>query len=247
MTTKQHDSLPVQTYAGLQAAYDHFNKELFDGRLPPCLITLRAAANSYGYYHTGRFAQADGKGKKYIDEIAMNPTHFAERSIQETLATLAHEMVHCEQAHFGKEPTRCYHDKQWASFMKRIGLQPSTTGKEGGKETGPTVSHYIIPKGRFATAVARFLVSMKKGLTLYQDRLAMLRALGRRPGKGKGKGGEEEGEGSEPKSKGRIKFTCPGCELNAWAKPSAKLRCIACNKNLKATEAATVGGDDDAD
>jgi hypothetical protein len=26
----------------LQQAYDHFNAALFDGKLPPCLITLRA-------------------------------------------------------------------------------------------------------------------------------------------------------------------------------------------------------------
>jgi len=39
--------------------------------------------------------------------------------------------------------------------MKEIGLQPSSTGEPGGKETGQTVSHYIIPGGRYAKASAK--------------------------------------------------------------------------------------------
>lgn len=30
-----------RAYDGLDAAYEHFNKRLFAGRLPPCLITVR--------------------------------------------------------------------------------------------------------------------------------------------------------------------------------------------------------------
>jgi IS66 Orf2 like protein len=32
----------------------------------------------------------------------------------------------------GNEPTRCYHDKEFAAKMKEIGLQPSNTGEPGG-------------------------------------------------------------------------------------------------------------------
>jgi hypothetical protein len=39
--------------------------------------------------------------------------------------------------------------------MKEIGLQPPITGEPGGKETGQTVSHYIIPGGRYAKASAK--------------------------------------------------------------------------------------------
>ena len=40
------------------------------------------------------------------------------------------------------------YDRQWAAKMREIGLQPSSTGEEGGKETGQSMSHYIIPDGR---------------------------------------------------------------------------------------------------
>jgi hypothetical protein len=39
--------------------------------------------------------------------------------------------------------------------MREVGLQPSSTGEEGGAETGQSVSHYIIPDGRYATAYAK--------------------------------------------------------------------------------------------
>ena len=30
-----------RTYTSLDAAYDHFNRELFGGQLPACLITMQ--------------------------------------------------------------------------------------------------------------------------------------------------------------------------------------------------------------
>lgn len=70
------------------------------------------------------------------DEIALNPELLEERSVKETLSTLVHEMVHLEQEHFGEAPKRAYHNKQWAEWMDRVGLVPSTTAAPGGKRTG---------------------------------------------------------------------------------------------------------------
>ena len=51
-----------------------------------------------------------------------------------------------------KPPSGRYHDRQWAGKMKDIGLQP---GEPGGKETGQSVSHYIIAGGAYAKAFAK--------------------------------------------------------------------------------------------
>ena len=48
-----------RTYTSLDAAYDHFNRELFGGQLPPCLITMQRHKGAYGYFSGERFASLD--------------------------------------------------------------------------------------------------------------------------------------------------------------------------------------------
>ncbi len=145
-----------ETYSALQAAYEHFNQELFEGALPECLITLqRKEKRVYGYFWSQRFEEI-GSGEK-TDEIAMNPQHFKSRTIEAVLSTLAHEMVHQWQAYFGTPSRKAYHNKEWADKMESIGLMPSDTGKPGGNRTGQQMTHYIIPGGVFELACANLL------------------------------------------------------------------------------------------
>ena len=39
-----------RVYDDFDAAYGYFNKRLFEGRLPPCLITVRPHRGAYGYF-----------------------------------------------------------------------------------------------------------------------------------------------------------------------------------------------------
>src|ERR1017187_6691360 len=133
-------------YRAFQKAYDFFNTELFGGSLPPVLVTLQRHAKARGYFSPERFI---GRIEETaVHELARNPDTFTDRTDEEILSTLTHEMAHVWQQTHGKPPTRCYHDRQWAAKMKEIGLQPTDTGEPGGKETGQSVTHYIIPGGR---------------------------------------------------------------------------------------------------
>jgi SprT-like family len=124
---------PVE-YSGLQEAYDHFTRELFDGQLPDVFITYQRKANSYGYFSPDRFTGRLDKTGRH--ELALNPDGFVNQSDQQVCQTLNHEMTHVWQHAFGK-PSACgYHNREWAAKMKTIGLQPSSTGMVGGKETG---------------------------------------------------------------------------------------------------------------
>jgi hypothetical protein len=143
---------PVE-YGGLQAAYDHFNRELFGGALPNQLITLHKRGNTLGYYAHRRFTTRDGV--TYHGELALNPDGFTGRTDREICSTLVHEMVHVWQYAFGKPSRRGYHNAEWAAMMKSIGLYPSSTGVAGGKETGQRVSHYIIDDGLFDVSFQR--------------------------------------------------------------------------------------------
>src|SRR6266496_5400 len=132
----------TQTYTSLTAAYDFFNKELFRGALPPCLITMQRHKGAYGYFSRERFANTTDP-TEVTDEIALNPIYFATRKPHEVLGTLVHEMVHLWQHHYGKPPRKGYHDKQWAAKMHEVGLLPSATGEEGGKKTGQQDKIYL--------------------------------------------------------------------------------------------------------
>src|SRR5882672_2737595 len=144
--------ITLTEYQGFQKAYDFFNRELFGGSLPQVLVTLQRHANTRGYFSLERFSGRVAKAA--VHELALNPDNFTGRTDEMILSTLAHEMTHVWQQDHGKPPRRSYHDRQWAGKMRAIGLQPSNTGEEGGKETGQSVSHFIIAGGRYAWAYA---------------------------------------------------------------------------------------------
>ncbi len=145
-----------ETYDELQQAYEWFNVRLFDDELPPCLITLQRHKRTYGYFSPERFASRKG-GR--TDEIAMNPAYFATRPVEDVLSTLAHEMAHLWQHHFGAPVRRAYHNKEWGQKMKQIGLHPSNTGAPGGRETGEQMTHYVIAGGAFEAACTELMAS----------------------------------------------------------------------------------------
>jgi hypothetical protein len=116
-------------------------------------------------------------------------------------------MAHVWQQTHGKPPSGRYHDRQWAAKMREIGLQPTDTGEPGGKETGQSVTHYIVAGGAYAKAFAKLAAT---GFQLHW---------------------ESAPAGSQAKAKSRAsktKFSCPECGSNAWAKPDALLICGAC-------------------
>ena len=124
---------PIE-YGGLQEAYDHFNRALFEGSLIDVFITYQRHAHRRGYFSADRFSGRQLAFGKH--ELALNPDTFIGRSDEDIYSTLVHEQAHVWQHIFGEPSKRGYHNKQWAAKMKSIGLQPSNTGAVGGKETG---------------------------------------------------------------------------------------------------------------
>jgi predicted SprT family Zn-dependent metalloprotease len=192
-------------YRGFQKAYDFFNAELFGASLPHVLVTLQRHAKAKGYFSPERFTGRIEDAAAH--ELALNPDSFTGRTDEEILSTLAHEMAHVWQQTHGKPPTRCYHDRQWAAKMKEIGLQPTDTGAPGGKETGQSVTHTIIPGGPYSRAYARLQAT---GFQLHWQ------------------SAPQDREQAKAKRASKTKFTCPECGQNAWAKADALLICGNC-------------------
>jgi len=143
-----------ETYDAFQIAYDHFNWQLFEARLPNCLILLQRKKRSYGHFSQSRFKRDDGTT---CAEISLNPAYFPVRSVEEVLSTLVHEQVHLWQFYFGKPGRGRYHNRQWDEKMKSLGLYPSHTREPGGHEPGDQMTHYVVDDGPFQEA-ARALI-----------------------------------------------------------------------------------------
>jgi hypothetical protein len=205
----------TRAYASLQAAFNFFNTKLFKGKLPHVVITMQRHKGAFGYFHGNRF-QNTTTNEDIRDEIAMNPQHFAERPIEETLATLVHEMVHLWQHRdpHGKPPRTGYHNQQWARKMTELGLTPTDDGTPNGKTTGQRMHHMVVPNGPFAKACAAFFQNHHP--TLYHDRLA-----------------DEEAKTRKRKAASKTKYTCSSCGANAWAKPDTNLWCGDCEEPME--------------
>lgn len=253
-----------ETYNELQDAYDFFNRRLFDGELPECLITLQREKRSLGYFQPHTFVRRSTG--ETTDEIAMNPRFFAVRSIRDTLSTLVHEMVHLWQAHFGQEKSRKgYHNKEWADQMERIGLMPSHNGNPGGKRVGEKMSHYIIADGPFDVACTE-LITEEFQLTWMDRHPATLVQPPVEPDAAAAAGMQlptpdeiaeveaaekfvapiEETPAKRRRTDGsnRVKYRCPSCQSQVWGKPELLINCgveaCAGAKFEPATEAAFV-------
>lgn len=230
---------PMRTYAELDKAVRHFNRELFEDRLPACLLTMMRTRGAYGYYSPERLINIDD-ASEVVDEIGLNPAYFATELTTKVLSTLVHEMVHLWQQHFGRPSRRGYHNKQWAVKMVEIGLVPSSTGAPGGSPIGERMSHYIQPGGRFEIACSAYLA--RNSTTLFQD--ATYRVV--RPNeddtsrpfdddRGLGARIEKIARDRRRKAASKTRFTC--CGQNAWAKPSVELVCGLCGEGMSAVSA----------
>jgi len=204
---------PVE-YGGLQMAYDHFNAALFENTLVDVFITYQRHAHSKGYFSPDRFSGRTVAFGRH--ELALNPDTFVGRSDEQITSTLVHEMVHCWQQQHGKPGSRGYHNKEWAAKMKAVGLQPSSTGAVGGKETGQRVMHYIIPGGLFTKAFAELAA------TGWMLNLESMHRSGPTGGTNNSK----------------TKFSCTSCGQNAWGKRDLAVTCTLRGIKMASSAAA---------
>jgi hypothetical protein len=207
----KHDASAITPFEAecIQEAFDYLNQSLFAGALPDVFIRYETKANSDGYYSPNGFSGRSGEFGK--DTITLNADRFVGRTDKQILAVLGHNLCHHWQRHFDTEPKRHYHDENWSAKMVEIGLQPSSSGENGGKVTGQHMSQYIIPDGPFDQACNN-LIATGWALNLQSTP---------RPG---------------PKVKtndSKTTFTCPACAQNAWGKPDLAILCEPCRIKMQ--------------
>jgi len=216
---------PTQTLCfELQGAYTYYNRALFDGELPECMLTLdQTGKTRLGYFKPDSFLSKDGD---FIHEIALSAVYILSKDIPDVLSTLVHEMCHLSLWEISeKKPSGGYHCKHFAALMESVGLITSDTGAPGGKRTGHRMSDYILPDGPFDQATEVLLkgqFSITWGLATKEIRSAQLAET---------MGAPDLSEAKD-KSKGKVRFACPLCEKPAWAASSRLLICGDCNVKL---------------
>ncbi len=198
-------------YEFFQATYQFFNEALFSGELPSCFIKLRRSQGSKSYFAPHR---SDSGSSRRQDELGLYLTPAEPTDI---LMTLVHQQLHCWQYHCGDDvPSRHFHNAEWAWKAKAAGLQPTATGRPGGKETGYHVTQYLIPGGRFDHVQA--IVLRKTGFCV--EKLWMFS----QPSKAM----------NHKVSKAVWRFQCPGCRQCVWSESPGGFTCQNCVRGLRA-------------
>lgn len=206
--SKKYAAPTPEQYGNLQAAYTYFNDTLFNGELSACLLTFgRDVKKCYGYFHANQWANKDDNDIT-VHTISLTPMHLC-RPLRDVFGTLVHEMVHLWQEDHGQKKSRTgYHNREWAEKMKEVGLYPSSTGEEGGKETGQKCSHYILDGGAYDQAFKKL-----------PDAIGLAWLGVQAP--------------TKLKKKDKVKYQCPGCDAKVWGKPEMSIRCEECNESFE--------------
>ena len=213
--TKQVDSKPMEgtrsptkvQFTAYEQMFGFFNRRLFGGGLPACLLNFSRKAKTYGFFAPERWQHDHAKEVRH--EISLNPASLRTRKPIDVASTLVHEMVHLWQQEFGRPSRTGYHNAEWATKMDEVGLTPSSTAAPGGARVGQAVSHYIATGGRFAEAFAA--MPSKFLLPWSCEEL-------------------EDGQGKKPASRNKVKYTCTGCDTNVWGKPGLAVVCGDCEE-----------------
>lgn len=209
-----------------RAMWDYFNAVLFGGALGHVILNFSRSARSLGFFAPERWKDA---GNKTTHEISLNPAYLTRETQKDSASTLVHEMAHLWRHEQGTPPRGGYHDRQWADKMEELGLMPSSTAAPGGARVGYKMSHYIVVGGAFERAFDAMPASCQLPWMCGIDEDAI-------GGKGKEK---------EAKRKIKLKYSCPGCELNVWGRAGLHLRCDDCDVELVAADSDTCAAADE--
>jgi SprT-like family len=132
----------------LSAAFDYFNKALFNSALESCRVTIASKGNAQwrGCFSPSSCVLADGS---VIHQIILDTAYTAEclekRDLRQLFSTLVHEMAHQATAH-----EKAKHGKEWRELMASIDLPPKKSGS-----TWYSASHDIEDNGFYDTVFSR--------------------------------------------------------------------------------------------
>lgn len=148
----------------LETAYGVLNQKYFEGKLPFVVITVQSSPKTYGTYTPWDSWKGEDKGYKEINISAET----LNRSVDDTIATLIHEMVHfyCHINHI-KDTSRnnTYHNKNFKREAEQRGLIIEYDPKIGYSITSPSESlvAFVEEQGWNSIDIARIALAGRSG------------------------------------------------------------------------------------
>jgi hypothetical protein len=135
-------------WEGYQAAFAFFNRELFQGSLPPCILTFNAKGNSTGYFKPNTWKTS----RENYHEICLNPS-LLNRSDDLVFQTLVRCMVFLWQAHTSVIPLQLgYCSEEFTEKMNELGLPCE-------KPYGMNVKWSVQENGKYASIRPKAMLS----------------------------------------------------------------------------------------
>lgn len=198
----------------LEKMFRKLNEHYFEGTLEEPIITITPQRTSYGYCTTCRNIRVKENDKH---EISIS-SYFLGRPIEETTATLVHEMVHLWNLQNGIQDCSrggTYHNKKFKEKAEKCGLKIDHDEKYGWTITNPTEE------------LIEFIIS--EGWTEIQINETGILRIGI---KGKGTPGDDEQTPTPRKTS--WKWICPNCGMivRSTKDLTGKIACVDCIKTM---------------
>lgn len=211
----------------LEYGFSVLNKVYFENALPPVVITIMSSPKTNGHFTVGKVWRAE---QTHLNEINISAEHLY-RPIENTMATLMHEMVHYYCQLNGIADTSKngrYHNKNFKKEAEARGLIISYAQYIGYSVTKPSESFIEVIKSH----------GIEKPIDINRDG-ALLGAFGVGGGNGSaGIHGVNGGTGGtiEKKKTSTRKYQCPCCQNSFRATKDIRVLCLDCNVKFEKVE-----------
>ncbi len=197
----------AELQAALQAAFNAINRDFYGNELEKVIITVKEGKKkgAFGWIETAKNWKQNGKDRH---EINISADYIGERTVQETIVTLMHKMVHLYNMQNGiKDTTRSgiYHNRKFKQTAESHGLDVEMISDTGWSRTtaAPQTAQWIADN-----------IPIKS--------FGVYKQVADKDPKGGGKSKQSY-----------RKYICPCCGLIVRATKECNILCVDCNKNMK--------------
>ena len=195
----------AELQAALQAAFNAINRDFYNGELEKVVITCKESRKpgTLGTFCYGKEWVQNGKERH---EINISADYIGKRTVEETITTLMHEMVHlycCQNDIQDTSRSGTYHNKRFKQAAENHGLDIAEAPKIGWSVTKPKPSTVQWIKDNIPI----------KSFAIYKVAANSV----------------AKGKTSKTRQSSR-KYVCPNCGLIARLTKEAAIKCVDCDE-----------------